>query len=278
MVKLFEEVNKNIVREGNEKSPIFNIASDEVLDLNISWNDQNYDVVTLNISGNVNILEICNQSKTKVVINLLENAMVNHSIAFFDGHNHIDYEINEAEGSEYHGALADFTSGNNRFNFVCNLKGDYSKAFWNLASLASSRDLKDFFVSFYHYGKRTYAKMENYGVCQNEASLSFLGTASIEKGSKGSATHQSAKIMVFDPMCKAKASPKLCIDENDVEASHAAIVGQINEEHIYYLMTRGIDEEDAKRLITLGYLNPILRYFSDEDVLNKIKANIERRF
>ena len=66
----------------------------------------------------------------------------------------------------------------------------------------------------------------------------------------------------------------MCIDENDVEASHAAVVGKINEEHIFYLCSRGLGEEEAKRLITLGYLNPIIAYFDDqrikEDIANAI--------
>jgi Fe-S cluster assembly protein SufD len=280
MIKLFEENNENIVNVGTKYEPIFNIASDKDIDLYVSWGKVNLNKVTLNISGagKVSLLEVCDASSAKVEIKLLNNARLSHSIAFFGGNNDIEYDIDLKEGAEYDGALADFTSGNNKFNFVCRLNGDYSKAIWNLASLASNRDEKDFYVSFYHYGLHTFAQMQNYGVCENEASLSFLGTSSIEKGSHGSQTHQSAKIMVFDPKCKAVASPTLCIDDNDVQASHAAVVGQINEDHIYYFMTRGIEEESAKKLITLGYLNPILRFFDDEDTLNKIKENIERRF
>ena len=119
--------------------------------------------------------------------------------------------------------------------------------------------------------------MENYGVCEDSSNLSFLGSSKIIKGAHNSATHQSAKIMVFDKNCVAKASPTLCIDENDVQASHAAVVGRINEDHIFYLTSRGIEEKEAKKLITLGYLMPILSHFNNQKTIDDIKKNIERR-
>ena len=77
--------------------------------------------------------------------------------------------------------------------------------------------------------------------------------------------------------CDSPVSPILCIDENDVQASHAAVVGQINEDHLFYLVSRGIKEKDAKKLITLGYLMPILDHFKDEATSEIIKKNIEER-
>jgi Fe-S cluster assembly protein SufD len=67
----------------------------------------------------------------------------------------------------------------------------------------------------------------------------------------------------------------LKIDENEVEASHAATVGRVNEDHLYYLQSRGLTKSDAKRLITLGYLQPIIRYFTDTSVQEKLASQIQ---
>ena len=82
--------------------------------------------------------------------------------------------------------------------------------------------------------------------------------------------------MVFDNECVAKAKPILKIDENDIEASHAATVGKVSDEHIFYLTSRGLNLEEAKMLITLGYLKPILKGFNDS-IQNEIDSLIERR-
>ena len=72
--------------------------------------------------------------------------------------------------------------------------------------------------------------------------------------------------MVFDEKSTGIAKPILKIDENSIEASHAAVVGKINDEHLFYLVSRGLSEAEAKELITLGYLKPILKGFQDEEV------------
>ena len=83
--------------------------------------------------------------------------------------------------------------------------------------------------------------------------------------------------MVFDKDNKAIAKPILKIDENEVEANHAAVVGKINDEHLFYLTSRGLSETEAKELITLGYLKPILLGFKEEETKNHISSLIEGR-
>lgn len=120
--------------------------------------------------------------------------------------------------------------------------------------------------------------MSNYGICQDNSRLTFTGVSSIEKYAVKSNTRQEAKIIVFDQGADGKCSPVLKIDENDVIASHGATVGKLNDSHLFYLMSRGLSEEEAKRLITLGYLKPVVEYFSDEDLRKKILSCIEEGF
>lgn len=259
---------------------IVDFNNNEELNILINWSKlETKKTYIFNFSSlkKVSITEIGN-AQGKVIYNLNDYAYVNHSIACLEEGNTSNYEINLETGAYYQGALADFSYGAKSFKVNCSLNKPEGKVMWHLSSLATLNDKKDFDVSINHYAPHTYAKMENYGVVENDASMNFLGISKIHKGAKTSSTHQSAKIMVFDPNCKAKASPSLCIDENDVEASHAAVVGQINEDHIFYLTSRGIKEEEAKKLITLGYLNPIMGYFNDEEILAKIKDSIDRRF
>ena len=105
--------------------------------------------------------------------------------------------------------------------------------------------------------------------------MTFSGVSEIQKGAKKTHTRQVAKIIVFDPKSDGQASPILKIGENDVEASHAAVVGRLSEEHLFYLESRGVDETMAKRLITLGYLKPIEAYFSDPKIVEQIDNAIE---
>ena len=158
-----------------------------------------------------------------------------------------------------------------------NLNGENSSAFWKLASVTEQKDKKVFDVSIIHNTSKTYGVSDNYGVTKDEGFLSFSGISHIKNGSKFSKTRQNAKIIVFDKLSNAKAQPILKIDENEIEASHGASVGTVNEDQIFYLTSRGLKEEMARQLITLGYLKPILNGFSDEEIKEEISTLIEGR-
>ena len=185
--------------------------------------------------------------------------------------------VNVKGNSKVEAYFADFSSQKVHFSFIGNLLENEATMNWHLSSLSASKDNKTFDISVNHIAPRTYARMDNYGVCKDYGKLLFAGTSHIfEKASK-SKTQQNAKIMVFDEASNAIAKPILKIDENDVEASHAAVVGKINDEHLFYLTSRGLSEADAKQLITFGYLKPILQGFNDEKTRAYISSLIERR-
>ena len=172
--------------------------------------------------------------------------------------------------------FADFSIEKNKLDATINLNKEGATCEWHLASLSSNNDNKDIAVNIYHNHPSTFGRIDNYGVCKDQGKLLFSGVSYILKGCHQSKSHQNAKIVVFDNDCVAKAKPVLKIDENDIEASHAATVGKVSDEHIFYLTSKGLKLEEAKMLITLGYLKPILKGF-DESIQGEIDSLIERR-
>lgn len=160
--------------------------------------------------------------------------------------------------------FADFSPVKNKLDVAINLNDENAECEWHLASLSNNKDDKEISVSIYHNHPLTFGRIDNYGVCKGNARLLFAGTSHILKGSHQSISHQNAKIVVFDNDCIARAKPVLKIDENDIQASHAATVGKVSDEHIFYLTSRGLNIDEAKMLITLGYLKPILKGFKPE--------------
>lgn len=145
------------------------------------------------------------------------------------------------------------------------LLGNSSNSTWNLSCLADNNFRKEYNISFDHIGAASTSKMINYGVATDTSTLYFDGISHIEKMSEKSNASQKAKIIVYDERCKARANPCLKIDNNDISANHAAAVGTLNEDHVFYLLSRGINERNARKLITLGYLTPNFIYFSEEE-------------
>lgn len=188
----------------------------------------------------------------------------------------LNLHANVAKNAKFVVYFADFSTVINTSNVDINLNEEGASTEWHLASLAGENDKKEISVSAFHNAPNTFANVENYGVAKDDSRLVFSGTSHILNGSIKSKTHQAAKIMVFDPNSDAIAKPILKIDENDIEASHAAAVGKISDEQIFYLTSRGLSSEEAKMLITLGYLKPIFKGF-DEDKVEHINETMGGR-
>lgn len=161
--------------------------------------------------------------------------------------------------------FADFAKSNITLKSQVDLVNEGASCDWHLATLSNDKFVKQFDVSFSHKVGHTSALMDNYGVARDQSKIVFSGINHIEEGCAQSVTAQNAKIIVFDKEATGVASPILKIDENDVKASHGAVVGQLNNEHMFYLMSRGLSKEEAKMIITLGYLEPIAKHFSKEN-------------
>jgi Fe-S cluster assembly protein SufD len=204
-----------------------------------------------------------------------EDSNLDLNLAAFKNFNDAIINVKVGRGGVIRGAFADFSQGKGHFVLNIYLEGEGSFCDWRLACLASGQSDKKIETSVYHLAPHSEALMSNYGIARDESHLFFAGVSEIKKGSIKTKTRQESKIIVFDPLASGRASPILKIGDNDVDASHAAVVGRLNEGHLFYLESRGISEEEAKRLITLGYLRPIEDSFADEKVKERIESAIE---
>ncbi len=81
--------------------------------------------------------------------------------------------------------------------------------------------------------------------------------AIMEPGVFGSKTHVEAKALLLSEDASANIQPELEISENDVLATHAASVGPLEDEELFYLMSRGIGRKEAERLLIQAFLAPV---------------------
>lgn len=196
------------------------------------------------------------------------------NLAIFASFSDISIKVDVDEEGSFEGAFADFSSGKGKFEILVNLaKG--ARCDWHGAFLCKGDSQKKINASVTHASPDSESLMSNYGIVEGKSNLVFAGESTIVKGAKSSKTRQEAKIIVFDEGCVGKATPVLRIDENDVSASHAAVVGKLSDAHLFYLRSRGLSLEEARKLLTLGYLKPIENYFEDEALRQRIDAEIE---
>lgn len=263
-------------------------SSQESLEIQVVFLLNNYQqTITYQFEKNVivDIIEtriLDQQSSLHKTMNLDDNATVH----IFHENNSINSESVSCFDNVYikkdahiQSAYAELSDGSCKCNYHYYLDGENAEAKIRMAILSKEKENKHYEVLIQHNYPHTYGQMDNYGVVKEQGRLVIDGIGTITKGQYGSASHQTNKIMVFDPECVASANPYLYIDEFDVKASHAAGVGKMDEEHLYYIQSRGLSKKQAMQLITYGYLKPVIEVIDNpmlkeqfENVLSKVGA------
>jgi FeS assembly protein SufD len=110
-----------------------------------------------------------------------------------------------------------------------------------------------------HIGRNTRGKVLSKAVMKDTAKSLFKGMIKIGKDAKSSESYLAGHSILLNKGAKSDAIPGLEIETNEVRATHAASVSQIDESPIFYLMSRGLSREGAKREIVNGFLEPLSR-------------------
>ena len=106
-----------------------------------------------------------------------------------------------------------------------------------------------------HEVPNTFGRVMIKGVAENGARVKIKGLVKIKKNAQNTDSFLSMKVLLLDKQSGATAEPELEILANQVKASHAASVGKIDEDQLFYLKSRGIEEKEAKNIIIKGFLN-----------------------
>lgn len=220
----------------------------------------------INVKKDENIsLDLTNISDASLTLFLQKNSVCNLRIFFKNQKNSLVLHANLNDNASLNIYFADFSNDNSSLTSNVILLGEGAKSSFKFSSLVTKNDNKKYSISFSHIGEKTESHLEGYSVNTDTSKLKVEGISHIEKDAIKSKASQKIKAILFDQTSSAIANPILKIDCDDIEASHACAIGSLNDDHLFYLLSRGIALEDAKKLITYGYLNPIVNYFDDED-------------
>lgn len=92
------------------------------------------------------------------------------------------------------------------------------------------------------------------GVARDESRIRFLGRIIIDEGCGDTNSFLEERILLLSDKAKAEAVPELEILADDVKCSHAATISNIPQEHLFYLMSRGISRAESENVIVEGFL------------------------
>jgi Fe-S cluster assembly protein SufB len=110
-----------------------------------------------------------------------------------------------------------------------------------------------------HVAPNTSSVITSKSISKDGGRSSYRGLLQVNKGAVGSKSKVVCDALIIDDESRTDTYPYINIDENDVEIGHEATVSKIGDEQLFYLMSRGLSEEEASAMIVSGFVEPITK-------------------
>lgn len=160
-------------------------------------------------------------------------------------------------------------------SYITNLEKDTAESDLKSIYLTDGNRYTDLSYIMNMIGRRTISNISTYGALKDKAKKIFRGTLDFKKGSIRSKASEEEYATLLDRTVKSDAVPLLLCSEDDVDGAHAASAGRIDEGRLFYLMSRGFSEKEAKKLIVESSFRPVIDLIAVEELRERIQNIIE---
>jgi Fe-S cluster assembly protein SufB len=110
-----------------------------------------------------------------------------------------------------------------------------------------------------HAAPHTSSKVTSKSISKGGGRTSYRGLLKVHKGAEGSKSNVVCDALLLDPQSRSDTYPYIEIDEDNVTIGHEASVSKIGEEQLFYLMSRGLTEEEAATMVVSGFIEPLVK-------------------
>lgn len=128
-----------------------------------------------------------------------------------------------------------------------------------------------------HTGVKSRSEIHASGALLDESRKTFRGTIDFVRGSKRAVGHESEYTLLFSPKVVNRSAPLILCAEEDVEGQHAASAGKIDSGRLFYLMSRGLSELEAKKLLIEAQFQPVAEKIPDPALRDAIAEYVKVR-
>lgn len=197
-----------------------------------------------------------------VEIHVLKGARVRYSS--IENWSKNTYNLNTKRAIAHENAIIEWVNGNLGSKitmlYPCSvLVGENSKTDYLGIAYAGKDQYQDTGCKVYHIGKNTSSSILSKGISKNGGVSSYRGLVKISKGAKNSKSSVCCDGLMLDNLSKTMTNPSMDVSEDEINVSHEATIGKVGEEQLFYLMSRGLSEQEATKLIVSGFIEPIIK-------------------
>ena len=213
----------------------------------------------------MNILYNFNLKKDSILKNYKIDKSLNRNLKY--SFNNIDQEKNSISENFI------FSAGSNYFKneINCNLKGEYSSAFVNGIFSLKENQQHEIRSTINHLVENTKSYQLIKSVLENDSKSVYQGKIFVNSDAQKTDGYQLSKAILLNKESEFNAKPELEIYADDVKCSHGSASGSLNENSIFYLMSRGLNYKQSKELLINGFMLDVVEKITDSEIKNLIK-------
>ena len=174
-------------------------------------------------------------------------------------------------------AALGFGSGNGKVRMTTRLIGQGSEARVTGGYAGGNSQHLDYDTLQEHAAENTVSDLAFRGVLSDSSTAVWRGMIKVEEGAQKTDAFQECRNMLLSPDAHADAIPGLEILADDVACTHAAAIAQVDPTQMFYLESRGLDEETSRSMIVEGFLQSLLERLGEGPVHDEIQAKLEAR-
>lgn len=144
------------------------------------------------------------------------------------------------------------------------LEGDSSSINAEVAYLGKNSQTIDYNIAVNHWGKDTHSEINAAGALMDSAKKVFRGTIDFKTGSSDSKGSENETVIMLGDDVVNKTVPLILCSEENVEGSHGATIGELDDDTLFYFESRGIGREEAERIMAYAALKRLIRLSGDK--------------
>tara|TARA_B100000029_G_scaffold321678_1_gene314112 strand:- start:2486 stop:3745 length:1260 start_codon:yes stop_codon:yes gene_type:complete len=260
------------VFDSNNENNFFN----QKLIFNVEENSEiNVLVYTLNLNSNALFL---NNSNFFLIekLGLLKLFYLNELSKKDMNYNFIQTKV--MEGANFENFVLSYSSSFFKSEIECELKNNHSSGFINGAIYANNNQHHEIKTNINHIGETTKSYQKIKSVLNKNSKAVFQGKIHVDQKAQKTNGYQLSKAILLDDDSEFDSKPELEIYADDVKCSHGSTSGSLDENSIFYLMSRGLSELESKKLLIKGFLADTIETITNENIkkyyLNKLEQKI----
>ena len=152
-----------------------------------------------------------------------------------------------------------------------------AQSYLNNIYLGDNEDVIDMNYHYLNIGKSSITNIESQGVLDNNAKKNFRGTIDFISGCSKSIGKENENCILLSKTAISRSVPILLCGEEDVEGAHSVSSGKLEENKLFYITSRGIDRDDAEKIIIMSNFNKILAEIKEETIESELETIIDKK-